>query len=388
MASQSVLMGVIALLHGVYSGNKVDDSLHCDTIDALRKLLTRNDFIYVADSKLSSNENLAYINEGGGMFVTVYPAQRKETKVFFEQLRRGAAVKWQTLSVKENESHAQRRTERYWFCSHSEQKTNHGYRLLWVRSSHKKEVDRLYRESAMHKTIKKLDALKLNRGKLTTRVQISKAINAIMAKHKTKRFVTVEILHRFDTLPLQRKRRIKRSDEPSHKHHKCLYYLKITENKDAIEAEEKVDGVFPLVTNLSANYDIGEVLEIYKYQPYVEKKFALLKSELCVAPIFLKKPNRVAAMLHIYFIAIVCASLIERSIRMAMKQSNIEQVELLPEQRFTKNPTCPRVLEAFSDLCVHEVEYPTQDTIVFPMTLTERQKSLLKLLEIPESTYS
>jgi transposase len=382
--------GGAALLHGVFSGNKVDDTLHCGTIDALRRLLTRNDFIYVADSKLSSNENLAYIDEGGGKFVTVYPAQRKETKEFFEQLRRGQAVRWQTLSVKEKESYGQRRAERYWCCSLSEQKTTHGYRLLWVRSSHKKEVDRLSRELSIHKSVNEFNALKLNRGNLTTRAQISKALGAIVAKHKVKQFITVEILHRFDTTapPFRRKRHIKRRDEPSHKHQKCLYYLKITKNKAALEAQEKVDGVFPLVTNLAGDYDIGEVLDIYKYQPYVEKKFALLKSELCVAPIFLKKPHRVAAMLHIYFIAIACASLIERSIRMAMKQSNVEQVELLPEQRFTKNPTCPRVLEAFSDLCVHEVVHPAQPTIVFPMMLTERQKLLLKLLEVPESAYS
>lgn len=382
--------GAVALYHGVFSGNKVDDTLHCGTVEALRKLLAHDDFIYVADSKLASNENLAHIDEGGGKFVTVYPARRREVKEFLEQLRTGPQLRWRTLSVKRNESYDRKRGERYWSCNVSEQECRNGYRILWVRSSHKKEVDRLSRGESVRQAIAKLNALKLNRGVLKTRAQVTKAAATIVAKHKVTRFVTVEVVHRFDTTPScsGRRRRIKRRSEPSHRNHSCLYYLKVVRNEKAMKKEENVDGVFPLVTNLPRDYGIAQVLEIYKYQPYVEKRFALLKSELCVAPIFLKKPRRVAAMLQVYFIAIVCASLIERSIRMAMKRNNIAHIELLPEQRFTKNPTCPRVLEAFTDLCVHEVKQPNQSTIVFPTTLTERQKKLLKLLQISESNYT
>ncbi len=74
---------------------------------------------------------------------------------------------------------------------------------------------------------------------------------------------------------------------PSHKDQPYRYYLQIAPNTTALEQRKNVDGVFPLVTNLDTHqYGAAEVLSIYKYQPYVEKKFALLKSEQCVCPLF------------------------------------------------------------------------------------------------------
>ncbi len=283
----------------------------------------------------------------------------------------------------------QTKPQRYYRCADSEQLTADGYRLLWVRSSYKKSIDRCSREAAIERAIAELSALKLNRGRLSTRAQITKAHNTIVTKYKVKRFLTVHIAYRFEQPPRPKRRRhIRRARQPSHKQQRCLYYLKISRNQAAIKAETKVDGVFPLITNLDTTHGIREVLNIYKYQPYVEKKFALLKSELRVAPMFLKKPRRIAAMLHVYFIAIMAASLIERTVRTAMRQGHIEQLELLPEQRFTKDPTCPRVLEAFNDLCEHVVAQPGNQPLLFPLALTEQQKMLLHLLDVPESAYS
>ena len=40
--------GAVPISHQVYSGNQTDDTLHCDNLDALRDLLARDDFVYVA----------------------------------------------------------------------------------------------------------------------------------------------------------------------------------------------------------------------------------------------------------------------------------------------------------------------------------------------------
>ncbi len=376
--------GAVALHHNVWSGNRADDTVHGDTVDALRKLVGRNEFIYVADSKLASDKNLALIDQGGGKFVSVYPANRKEVKQFIQQLYNGASVTWHPIAHDKTD-----KQQRYWSCSSTQEHTAQGYRIVWVRSSHKRHNDQPYREQAMQKATAALQQLRLNRAYLKTRAQIAKAVSAIIAKHKVNSFLSVEIPHRFETKsPPTRRRHIKRRNEPSHKDQPCRYYLRIAPNTTALQQQKNVDGVFPLVTNLDTHqYGAAEVLSIYKYQPYVEKKFALLKSELCVCPLFLKKPRRVAAMLHVYFIALVLASLIERTLRAAMKRQGIDHMELLPEQRFTKNPTCPRVLEAFTDLCAYEVKPHNQPMINFPLQLSERQKHLLQLLEVPESNY-
>ena len=52
------------------SGNVVDDQTHIDTWDLLRQLIGHADFLYVADCKLASRENMAYLHQRQGRFVT------------------------------------------------------------------------------------------------------------------------------------------------------------------------------------------------------------------------------------------------------------------------------------------------------------------------------
>lgn len=80
------------------------------------------------------------------------------------------------------------------------------------------------------------------------------------------------------------------------------------------------------------------LLLIYKYQPYVEKRFAHYKTDLEVATVYLKKPRRVAALLDAYFVALMLDALIERRLRAAMRVAGLDELPLLPEGRPTKTP--------------------------------------------------
>ena len=48
------------------------------------------------------------------------------------------------------------------------------------------------------------------------------------------------------------------------------------------------DGVFPLITNVR-DWDAAEVLQAYKRQPVIEKRFSQLKTDFRVAPVYLPK---------------------------------------------------------------------------------------------------
>jgi transposase len=161
--------------------------------------------------------------------------------------------------------------------------------------------------------------------------------------------------------------------------------LVVSRNKQAIREDSRTDGIFPLVTNM-CDRPKREILEIYKYQPYVEKRFALTKSEYGVTPAFLKKPQRVAGLLHVYFIAIMLSALLERQVRSAMKRQGIEKILILPEGRATATPTTPRILENFADVNWHEYERG-REVVSFPVDLTPIQKQLLNLGAVPTSLY-
>jgi len=63
-------------------GNTNDSKTHIETWEALRAVAGRADFLYVADSKLCSRENMDYIDRRGGRFVTVLPRSRLEDAEF------------------------------------------------------------------------------------------------------------------------------------------------------------------------------------------------------------------------------------------------------------------------------------------------------------------
>ena len=63
-------------------GNTSDARTHIETWNTLRAVAGRPDFLYVADSKLCSRENMDYIDRAGGRFVTVLPRTRLEDQEF------------------------------------------------------------------------------------------------------------------------------------------------------------------------------------------------------------------------------------------------------------------------------------------------------------------
>src|ERR1700746_2382146 len=89
--------------------------------------------------------------------------------------------------------------------------------------------------------------------------------------------------------------------------------LHVTTNAENIAQSAAMDGIFPLTTNTKQTP--VDVFKIYKYQPRIEKRHALLKSTLEVAPIWLKKNTRVEALMFLEFIAQIVAALIERELR-------------------------------------------------------------------------
>ena len=96
--------------------------------------------------------------------------------------------------------------------------------------------------------------------------------------------------------------------------------------------------------------DAAAVLAAYKYQPFLEKRNEQLKSVLSVAPIYLQNPKRVAALLFVYFLAVLVFALIEREARLSMKKREIESIPLYPEGRPCKAPTTDGILSAFLGL--------------------------------------
>ena len=164
--------GAVPLYHRVYDGNQTDDRLHPENHRRLQKLLGKTDFIYVADCKLATDENLAKINRWGGLFVSVMPRTWKEDDTFRKKVRRGN-IKWQHILSRRNNRKPHSKLDRY-YKAQGDYTTLNGYQLHWIRSSQKAEQDketRARRVQASLDVLKKLQP-KLNKYKLKNHKQI------------------------------------------------------------------------------------------------------------------------------------------------------------------------------------------------------------------------
>lgn len=380
--------GAVPVSHQVYSGNRTDDSIHLGNTEELRQLLGRNDFIYVADCKLCTTQNLRAIHGYGGRFVTVLPRSRKEDMRFRASLRlRDKPPRWKVILRVPNGRRESSPPDLYSSCA-GPAKTDDGFRLVWIRSSQKAMQDAQIRNDNLRQAEIALARLAagLNRRHLKKRRAVRAKIDAILRKYNVENWLEVT-LHEYDEISTRYlKSGRPRADSPVRTTRTRKLKLQAKRNSEALRRESHTDGVFPLITDLE-RISKKELLLIYKYQPYVEKRFSQIKTEHEIAPVYLKKPQRVAGLLHAYFIALSLTALIERQVRMGMLRRGIDELPLLPEGRMTATPTAPRILEAFTNVTWHEFER-AGETVAFPIKLTSLQTLLLDLLEVPRSLYA
>jgi hypothetical protein len=158
-------------------------------------------------------------------------------------------------------------------------------------------------------------------------------------------------------------------------------------DRQALQQEALTDGVFPLITNLeAASYSAKRILEIYKFQPFLEKRHSQLKTWQEVTPVLLKKDEQVVAYLHRHVMALMVETLIERQLRRAMHQRSIPTLPLYPEDRPCRYPTLFDIVRVFGQVERYEVVDGERVTL-FPAKLNRLQHQLLELLEVPTSLY-
>ena len=257
--------GAVPLLHGVHSGNRTDDSVHVQNVDQLRELIARDDFVYVADSKLCTKGNLEHIAAYGGSFVTVLPRTRKEDQGFRDDLRAGRVhARWRRVLTRPS-----RREEdgpnTFACTAQGPATTQEGYRIVWVRSSQKVRRDAESREGRLRQAEVELSVLarKLGKGKLRSVKAVRERARTLLEHFGVASFLHVEVASH-DVIEQRYLRRGRpKAGDPTKATHSRRLDLRVTREKAALRAEERVDGVFPLVTNhlsarnLSAGIGVG-----------------------------------------------------------------------------------------------------------------------------------
>ena len=162
--------GHVPISYKLYDGNTPDDVTHIPNWNGLRSLLGKEDFIYVADCKLCSKNNLVHISKNGGYFITVVPKDRKEYNGFLKYLTENDVLWQEAFSIESSRKKGNFNI----YKTYEHERTKEGFRLIFVHSSLKQKDDEDRRMKMIEKAIANLEELspKLNAYHLKTLKQI------------------------------------------------------------------------------------------------------------------------------------------------------------------------------------------------------------------------
>jgi transposase len=251
-----------------------------------------------------------------------------------------------------------------------------------------KKNDSLRGEQRLQKAKSELLNLmpRLNKRKLKTRKEIEARIENILKKHDVKRFYEISLTEVKETYRVQIGRG---RPGPNTKYRKCVntvFSLSWERDKETLRQEQRVDGVFPLLTT-DKSLSAKEVLLAYKYQPKLEKRFTQFKSVHEAAPLLFKKIERVEGIMFLFFLSLMIQAIIEREVRLRMKERGIKTLPIYPEFRDAYHPTTSKILYTFEGISSYQVKLDRETIKEFRDSLTKTQEEILSLLGISLNYY-
>jgi len=381
--------GGVPVHYNVDDGNMSDDLTHRHTWDILRQITRTSRFIYTADCKLCSRANMAYIAERGGWFITVLPKSRKEDGAFKHSLARHP-VAWKPIGKQPPRRRKRDPAEVYEAYETPEFSSSEGYRIVWFRNSEKWARDEATRQRAIERA--RFEILRLNERTDTrrpkSRPQVQAVVDSILATTGAAPWVHVKLVGRETHRYKQMKPGKPNWRTPYQRVTSTRWEAVATVDQQAVQASAATDGIFPLITNLPADtHPPIKILEIYKYQAFVEKRHEQLKSVAEVVPVNFKSPARIDAFLFLFFVALTIQTLLERQLRHAMAALNIDSLPIYPEGRSCKTPTAAKTLALFATHRRHRLRSEGKLIKTFWDPITEPQRTVLQLLGVANDQF-
>ena len=374
------------LFQHAYSGNKADVSTYVEQWSNLINLLGYKDFLYVADCKLISKENVAAIFDNEGFFLAPCPMYESYTKIFEtaltendrellipykERINRGFEV---PISISHNEK-------------------NYPLRMIILFDHEVGRVKRSAIDARIKKTrdaFQKLDG-QLNRRKLKSIESIQKACDSVLKKYLSNDFFSYQITNSPVTL-YKNKHRGRPSDKKETEKrpvHVDQFSVTLTFHSQAYDIAIAQCGYYPLLTNKPEEaLTIEGAMLAHKAQYKNEHTFRRAKGSYDLEPIYIHYPERIEAYLLLFKIALQIVVLIERTARKNIQQRDRGLDNFMPNRKDVKNPRTEYLLSAFQYIVAGLLPLPDGAQYGFVSELNNLQMDILKILNVPIECFS
>ena len=381
--------GGVPLQFRCEDGNTNDAPTHQETWDFLCKATGRKDFLYVADSKLCNREAMDHIHYQGGRLVTVLPRARLEDREFREWIQSNNPD-WTLVRDAANPRHKGGPRDRWWTYRYR-MASAEGWHVVWLKSTLLALNQQKRRQERLARAEQNLEDLRARllgpRPRLRTRAAIAERVQEIIAKNKVSRYLTPKIFQIEEHTFRQTKRGRPGPKTTYVRKTKKRWTIEWNLDEGAVEYDRKSDGMYPLLTN-DRDLSDSDVFEAHKRQPTIEKRFQQSKTVLEIAPVLLKNEARIEAFFLVFFLALLTQALIERQLRRAMQTNGIDELPLYPEERMTKRPTADQVFRLFSHAQRHTLAEHGNVLRTFHPEMTDLQRQILDLVEVPLNAFA
>ena len=345
----------------------------------LARFLPLEDIILIGDRKMPTAENqvtwlrlkLGYIGP-----MTLQDQHRQSLR---DLLAAGRA--WQALPYVAKRESAKPTAQRtgYRGLGHSvevtdpEDLTRHwAVRHLYIHSSALAKREAARRDTDMQAIAAELQRIQglVNKYDYKTPEVITRRVQSkAFKKRPAQKYFTIEVVHYADrpTAPLELRYRVDHAQ---------------------VQRDAELDGVYLLVAGgKAATLSDAEIAAAWKGQYKVEHCFRLVHQHFLVTPLFLKTPQRIAALVFLIMVGALVAGLIERQVRRALAALQQPLTGLMPEGRDTLHPTVARLFKAFADYSLVQVKDARGRVVESRFArLNPVQAHVLKLLGLPQPT--
>ncbi|MGD9595732.1 MAG: IS1634 family transposase [Wolinella sp.] len=351
----------IPLMMRAADGNQIDARAFASLVDAhidSLKAMHTSTMTLIADAALFTAKGLEAIKEKQINFISRVPNKLKEAKALMQDKHASALTPLD---------------ENYSFKEHTIDYGGMEQKWVLYKSTYsaKREDATLAKKLLGESTHSTKKAKKLMIQPFFCEADAKEALGAFKSKHPTivLKNETLHVKPKYNT-----KGRPKPNQEPSH--YEYYWQFDITMHKETfVTQSEEESGYFILATN-NLTLTPEELLQEYKSQQRVERGFRFLKSpEFLSDALFLKKAQRIEAMLMIMTLCLVVYAALEYRIRKELKEQN----KTFPNQlgKPVQNPTARWVFECFFEIQIVRIEQLKQQVIA---NLLERNHFILDLL--------
>src|SRR6266571_1134741 len=153
-----------------------------------------------------------------------------------------------------------------------------------------------------------------------------------------------------------------------------------------VQRDAELAGVYLLVAGgKAATLSDAEMMAEWKGQYKVEHSFRLVNQRFLVTPLFLKTPQRMAALVFLVMVGALIAGLIERQVSRALAALQPPLKGLMPEGRDSLRPTVTRLFKAFADYSLVQIKEACGRVVESRFArLNPVQAHILELLGLPQ----